>query len=45
MAQSQQVQRLRPIPAMIFAARWLQLPLYLGLILAMGIRYHEEHQA
>jgi uncharacterized protein (TIGR00645 family) len=29
--------RLRPIPALIFAARWLQLPLYLGLILAMGI--------
>ena len=29
--------RLRPIPTVIFAARWLQLPLYLGLILAMGI--------
>jgi uncharacterized protein (TIGR00645 family) len=29
--------RLRPVPALIFAARWLQLPLYLGLILAMGI--------
>jgi uncharacterized protein (TIGR00645 family) len=29
--------RLRPIPALIFTARWLQLPLYLGLILAMGI--------
>jgi uncharacterized protein (TIGR00645 family) len=29
--------RLRPVPAVIFAARWLQLPLYLGLILAMGI--------
>ena len=29
--------RLRPVPAIIFAARWLQLPLYLGLILAMGI--------
>jgi uncharacterized membrane protein YqhA len=23
---------LRPIPAFIFASRWLQLPLYLGLI-------------
>ncbi len=33
----QQIQRLRPVPAMIFAARWLQLPLYLGLIVAMGI--------
>ena len=29
--------RLRPVPRLIFAARWLQLPLYLGLILAMGI--------
>jgi uncharacterized protein (TIGR00645 family) len=29
--------RLRPVPALIFAARWLQLPLYVGLILAMGI--------
>jgi len=37
MAQPQQVHRLRPVPAMIFAARWLQLPLYLGLIVAMGV--------
>jgi uncharacterized protein (TIGR00645 family) len=29
--------RLRPIPALIFAARWLQLPLYLGLVVAMGV--------
>jgi uncharacterized protein (TIGR00645 family) len=29
--------RLRPVPALILAARWLQLPLYLGLVLAMGI--------
>ena len=28
---------LRPIPAFIFASRWLQLPLYLGLIIAQGI--------
>jgi uncharacterized protein (TIGR00645 family) len=35
-AQTQAV-RLRPIPALIFAARWLQLPLYLGLVVAMGI--------
>ena len=28
---------LRPLPAMIFASRWLQLPLYLGLIVAQGI--------
>jgi uncharacterized membrane protein YqhA len=25
---------LRPLPAFIFASRWLQLPLYLGLIVA-----------
>ena len=29
--------RLRPLPAMIFASRWLQLPLYLGLIVAQGV--------
>ena len=28
---------LRPIPALIFASRWLQLPLYLGLIVAQTI--------
>jgi uncharacterized protein (TIGR00645 family) len=28
---------LRPIPAFIFASRWLQLPLYLGLIVAQGV--------
>ncbi|WP_371813840.1 YqhA family protein [Diaphorobacter sp. HDW4A] len=28
---------LRPLPALIFASRWLQLPLYLGLIAAQGI--------
>ena len=28
---------LRPLPAMIFGSRWLQLPLYLGLILAQGV--------
>jgi uncharacterized protein (TIGR00645 family) len=28
---------LRPLPALIFASRWLQLPLYLGLIVAQGI--------
>lgn len=28
---------LRPVPALIFASRWLQLPLYLGLILAQGV--------
>jgi uncharacterized protein (TIGR00645 family) len=30
-------QPLRPIPRLIFASRWLQLPLYLGLIAAQGV--------
>ncbi|MBE2291646.1 MAG: TIGR00645 family protein, partial [Xanthomonadaceae bacterium] len=29
--------RLKPLPALIFASRWLQLPLYLGLIVAQGV--------
>ena len=29
--------RLRPLPRLIFASRWLQLPLYLGLIVAQGV--------
>ena len=29
--------RLRPLPNFIFASRWLQLPLYLGLIAAQGV--------
>ncbi|MED5618835.1 YqhA family protein [Ideonella sp. BN130291] len=28
---------LRPLPNLIFMSRWLQLPLYLGLILAQGV--------
>jgi uncharacterized membrane protein YqhA len=28
---------LRPLPRLIFASRWLQLPLYLGLIAAQGV--------
>ncbi len=32
---------LRPLPSLIFASRWLQLPLYLGLIAAQGVYvYH-----
>ena len=27
----------RPLPAFIFASRWLQVPLYLGLIVAQGV--------
>jgi uncharacterized membrane protein YqhA len=29
--------RLGPLPNLIFASRWLQLPLYLGLILAQAV--------
>jgi uncharacterized protein (TIGR00645 family) len=32
-----EVRALRPLPSLIFASRWLQLPLYLGLIVAQGI--------
>ena len=28
---------LRPLPALIFMSRWLQVPLYLGLIVAQGV--------
>src|SRR6188474_2286523 len=28
---------LRPLPNLIFASRWLQLPLYLGLIAAQAV--------
>ena len=36
-AQAQVSRRLRTLPQLIFASRWLQLPLYLGLILAQGV--------
>ncbi len=29
--------KLGPLPALIFSSRWLQLPLYLGLIIAQGL--------
>jgi uncharacterized protein (TIGR00645 family) len=29
--------RMRALPNLIFASRWLQLPLYLGLIIAQGV--------
>lgn len=33
--------KLRPLPNLIFMSRWLQLPLYLGLIVAQGVYvYH-----
>ena len=42
-----------PLPALIFSSRWLQLPLYLGLIVAQGVYvflflkelYHLIHEA
>src|SRR5215468_10400166 len=34
---NQEARALRPIPGLIFASRWLQLPLYLGLIVAQAI--------
>ena len=35
------VRKLKPLPGLIFASRWLQLPLYLGLIAAQGVYvYH-----
>jgi uncharacterized protein (TIGR00645 family) len=30
-------ERLAPIPRLVFNSRWLQLPLYLGLIVAQGV--------
>ena len=29
--------RIKPLPALIFSSRWLQLPLYFGLIAAQGV--------
>ena len=34
---AKQAVKLSPLPAVIFGSRWLQLPLYLGLILAQGV--------
>ncbi|MDC8786972.1 TIGR00645 family protein [Roseateles koreensis] len=34
-------QRLRPLPKLMFASRWLQLPLYLGLILAQAVYVYQ----
>ena len=35
---------LRPIASLIFASRWLQLPLYLGLIVAQGVYVYQFWQ-
>jgi uncharacterized protein (TIGR00645 family) len=37
MKQANEARALRPLPNLIFASRWLQLPLYLGLIVAQAI--------
>ena len=37
MEDSNKLRPLRPLPNFIFASRWLQLPLYLGLIVAQAI--------
>ena len=31
------VKTLKPVPRILFSSRWLQLPLYLGLIVAQGV--------
>jgi uncharacterized protein (TIGR00645 family) len=36
-AQSENRSNLAPLPSLIFGSRWLQLPLYLGLIVAQGV--------
>jgi uncharacterized protein (TIGR00645 family) len=35
--ETSKISPLRPLPRLIFASRWLQLPLYLGLILAQAV--------
>ena len=37
MTEAKKVTALRPLPAVIFSSRWLQLPLYLGLIVAQAV--------
>lgn len=37
MNQNSTAPRLSPLSALIFSSRWLQLPLYLGLIMAQGV--------
>ena len=41
MSEPQKPIRMRPIPALIFASRWLQLPLYLGLIVAQVVYVYQ----
>jgi uncharacterized protein (TIGR00645 family) len=37
MSQPDDLSSLRPLPRWIFASRWLQAPLYIGLIVAQGV--------
>ncbi len=37
MPSSPKAPAMRPIPILIFGSRWLQLPLYIGLIIAQGV--------
>jgi uncharacterized protein (TIGR00645 family) len=37
MSRAKTTSPLGPLPALIFSSRWLQLPLYLGLIVAQGV--------
>jgi uncharacterized protein (TIGR00645 family) len=37
MSNEKTARSLGPLPALIFSSRWLQLPLYLGLIVAQGV--------
>jgi uncharacterized protein (TIGR00645 family) len=37
MSEPERNPKLRPLPNLIFASRWLQLPLYVGLIAAQGV--------
>jgi uncharacterized protein (TIGR00645 family) len=37
MSENSKVRPMKPLPNFIFMSRWLQLPLYLGLIVAQGV--------
>jgi uncharacterized protein (TIGR00645 family) len=37
MDDTQKLRPMKPLPSLIFMSRWLQLPLYLGLIVAQGV--------
>jgi uncharacterized protein (TIGR00645 family) len=44
MNENHKLQPLKPLPNLIFMSRWLQLPLYLGLILAQGVYVYQFWQ-